>query len=101
MDPHSFRTPTRYRWGREGDYREVETAASMLFKLVSEYGSLVARVDSRTQESRRRDTTVYPSSGRFSPYVQQLMIHILKSTKIRRLQQSVKEEDLVGRLVQC
>jgi len=31
--------------------RGVKTAASMLFKLVSEYGSLVAQVDSRTQES--------------------------------------------------
>jgi hypothetical protein len=31
----------------------VETAASVLFKSVSEYGSPVARVDSRTQESQR------------------------------------------------
>ena len=42
-------------------------------------GSLVARVDSRTQESLREDTTIYPSSGQFGPYIQQLMILILKS----------------------
>jgi hypothetical protein len=41
---------------------------------------------------------VYPSSGQYGPYVQQLMILILKSTQNQQggLQQSVKEEDLVG-----
>jgi hypothetical protein len=43
--------------------------------------SLVAWVDSGTQESHREDTMVYPSSGQFGPYVQQLMILILKSTQ--------------------
>jgi hypothetical protein len=43
--------------------------------------SLVARVDSGTQESRREDIMVYPSSGQFGPYIQQLMILILKSTQ--------------------
>ena len=44
-------------------------------------GSLVARVDSGTQESCREDATVYPSSDKFGPYIQQLMILILKSTQ--------------------
>ena len=44
-------------------------------------GSLVARVDSRTQESCREDATVCPGLGQFDPYVQQLMILILKSTQ--------------------
>ena len=44
-------------------------------------GSPMARVDSGTQESHREDIMVYPSSGQFSPYVQQLMILILKSTQ--------------------
>jgi hypothetical protein len=41
---------------------------------------------------------VYPSLGQYGPYVQQLMILILKSTQNQQggLQQSVKEEDLVG-----
>jgi hypothetical protein len=43
--------------------------------------SPVARVDLETQESRREDTIVYLGSGQFSPYVQQLMILILKSTQ--------------------
>ena len=34
-------------------YRGVRTMASMLFESVLEYGSLVALVDSRTQESHR------------------------------------------------
>ena len=38
-------------------------------------------MDSRTQESRKEDAMVYPGSGQFSPYVQQLMIFILKSTQ--------------------
>ena len=41
----------------------------------------MARVDSGTQESCREDTTIYPSLGQFAPYVQQLMILILKSTQ--------------------
>jgi hypothetical protein len=44
-------------------------------------GSPVARVDSRIQESRREDTMIYPGSGQLGPYVQQLMILILKSTQ--------------------
>jgi len=44
---------------------------------------------------------IYPSLGQFGPYVQQLMILILKSTQNRGLQQSVKKEDLVGVLAQC
>ena len=44
-------------------------------------GSLVARVDSGTQESRREDATVYPGLGQFGPYVQQLMVLILMSTQ--------------------
>jgi hypothetical protein len=50
----------------------------MLFKLVSEYGSLVALVDSGTQESHREDATVYPG---FGPYVQHLMILMCNSTQ--------------------
>ena len=61
--------------------RGVETATSMLFESVSEYGSPVAQVDSRTQESRKGDAMVYPSSAQFGPYIQQLMILILKSTQ--------------------
>ena len=76
--------------------RGVKTTATMLFESVSEYGSPVARVDSGTQESRRGDAIVYLGLGQFGPYVQQLMILILKSTQNRGLQQSVKEEDLVG-----
>ena len=70
----------------------------MLFESVSEYGCSVARVHSGTQESRRGDATVYPGLGQFGPYVQQLMILILKSTQNWGLQQSVqeKERDLVG-----
>jgi len=44
-------------------------------------GSPVARVDSRTQESRREDAMVYPGSIQFDHYVQQLMILTLKSTQ--------------------
>jgi hypothetical protein len=33
------------------------------------------------QKNHREDTTVYPSSGQSMPYVQQLMILILKSTQ--------------------
>jgi len=74
----------------------------MLFELVSEHGSPVARVDSGTQGSRREDAKVYPSSGQFGPYIEQLMILILKSTQnLGGLQQSVKEDDLVGGLPQC
>ena len=40
-----------------------------LFELMSEYGSSVARVDLRTQESRRENATVYLDSGQFGPYV--------------------------------
>ena len=61
--------------------RRVKTAANMLFESVSEYGSLVAQVDLGTQESRRGDAIVYPSLGSFGPYIQQLMILILKSTQ--------------------
>ena len=42
-------------------------------------------MDSGTQESRREDATVYPSSGQFGPYVQQLMILILNSTQNLRV----------------
>ena len=44
-----------------------------------------------TQEHKnhRGHTTVYPGLGRSVPYVQQLMIHILKSTQNQGLQQSV------------
>jgi hypothetical protein len=59
----------------------VKTMASMLFESVSEYGSLVAQVQLGTQESSREDATVYPGSGQFYSYVQQLMILILKSTQ--------------------
>ena len=76
---------------------------ALLFESVVEYGSLVVRVDLGTQESRREDATVYPGSGQFGPYVQQLMILILKSTQNQGLQQSVQEveRDLVGGLPQC
>ena len=60
-----------------------EPRQALLFELVSEYGSPVARVDSRTQESRREDATDYPGLGQFGPYIQQLMILILKSTQHR------------------
>ena len=43
--------------------------------------SLVSRVDSGTQESHSEDITIYPGSGQFGPYIQQLMILILKSTQ--------------------
>jgi hypothetical protein len=40
---------------------------------------------------------VYPGLGQFGPYVKQLIILILKSTQnLGGLQQSVREEDLVG-----
>ena len=38
-------------------------------------------IDSRTQELHIEDVTIYPRSGQFDPYVQQLMILILKSTQ--------------------
>ena len=58
----------------------------------------MVRVDSRTQELHIEDVMIYPRLGQFDPYVQQLMILILKSTQNLGvgLQQSVKEEDLVG-----
>jgi hypothetical protein len=65
-----------------GGCHRVKTMTSMLFELVSMYGSLVAQVNLGTQESRRGDVTFYPGSGQFGPYVQQLMILILKSTQI-------------------
>ena len=74
-----------------GAYRGVETATSMLFELMPEYGSPVARVDLGTQESCIGDAMVYPGLGHFGPYV----------PKIGGLQQSVKEEDLVGGLARC
>jgi hypothetical protein len=51
--------------------RGVRTAASMLFKLVSEYGSSVARVDSRTQESQRgrNDLSWFEPIGAIRPVV--------------------------------
>jgi hypothetical protein len=63
----------------------------MLFESVSEYRSLVARVDSRTQKSCTEHITIYPGLGQFGPYVQQLI-----APKIGGLQQSVKEQDLVS-----
>ena len=63
-------------------------------------GSPVARVDSGTQESHREDATVYLGLGQFGPYVQQLMILILKSTQNLGGYDSVKEESLVGGLAQ-
>jgi hypothetical protein len=47
-----------------------------------------------TQEHKndKEDAIVYPSSGQLVPYVQQLMILILKSTQNRRLQHSVQEK---------
>ena len=79
-------------------YRRVKITASMLFESVSEYGSPVAQVDLGTQESCRVDATVYPGLGSFGPYVQQLMILILKSTQNWGLQQSAMEveRDLEG-----
>jgi hypothetical protein len=62
-------------------YHRVRTMANMLFESVSEYESLMARIDSRTQESHREDAMVYPGLGQFGPYIQQLMILILKSTQ--------------------
>jgi hypothetical protein len=55
--------------------------ASMLFELVLEYGSSVAWVDLGTQESHKGDVMMYPGSGQFGPYVQQLIILILKITQ--------------------
>ena len=46
-----------------------EPRQALLFESVSEYGSPVARVDSRTQESQR-EHNVYPASGQSMPYVQ-------------------------------
>jgi hypothetical protein len=55
-----------------------------------------------TQEykNHKGDTTVYPGSGQSMPYVQQLMIHILKSTQNRRVTTECKgkKRDLVGDL---
>ena len=65
LETHLMLPPT---W--RASYRGVKTEASMLFESVSEYRSPVARVDSGTQESRRGDTTVYPSLGQFGPYIQ-------------------------------
>ena len=48
LETHLMLPPT---W--RASYRGVKTEASMLFESVSEYRSLVARVDSGTQESRR------------------------------------------------
>ena len=42
---------------------------------------MVAQVDLGTQESCREDTMIYLGSGQFGPYIQQLMILILKSTQ--------------------
>ena len=61
----------------------------------------MALVDLGTQESRREDAMVYPGFGQFGPYVQQLMILILKNTQNLGLQQCVKEESLVGGLAWC
>ena len=58
-----------------------EPRQALLFESVSEYGSPVAQVDLGTQESCREDATVYPGLGQFGPYIQQLMILILKSTQ--------------------
>jgi hypothetical protein len=81
VEPESQLTlPPSWRTNCHG----VKTVASMLFESVSEYGSPVARVDSGTQESRRGDAMVYPSLGQYGPYVQQLMILILKSTQNRQ-----------------
>jgi hypothetical protein len=46
-----------------------------------------------TQEHKnhREDTMVYPSLSQSMPYVQQLMILILKTPKIEGLQQDCKE----------
>ena len=57
-------------------------------------------MDSGTQESRREDATVYPGSGQFGPYVQQLIILMLKSTQNLGGYANVKEESLVGGLAQ-
>jgi hypothetical protein len=59
-------------------YRGVRTVVSIVVR-----GGVrvpVARVNLRTQESQR-GRMVYPGSGRSVPYVQQLMILILKSTQ--------------------
>ena len=74
--------------------RGVKTVASMLFELVSEYKVSDGWVDSGTHESHREDTTVYPSSGQFGPYVQQLMILILKSTQNREVTIECREREV-------
>ena len=48
LESHLMLPPTYH-----ASYHGVKTTASMLFESVSEYGSSVARVDSRTQESQR------------------------------------------------
>jgi hypothetical protein len=64
-------------------------------------GSLVARVDSGTQESHREDATVYPSSSQFGPYVYQLMILILKSTQNLGVTTKCKGRRFGRGLAQC
>ena len=74
---------------------------TLLFESVSEYVSLVAWVDSRTQESQRGRNGLFwfgpigalrPAAD--DPYTQE-------HPKTRGLQQSVKEKSLVGGLARC
>ena len=60
----------------------LEPRQLLLLKLVSEYMSLVAWVDSITK-NHRGDATVYSGLGRSVPYILQLMILILKRTQNR------------------
>jgi hypothetical protein len=79
-----FTTANKYADAEEVDCHGVRIATCIVVR-VGVYGSSVAQVDSRIQESRREDVTVYLSSGQFGPYVQQLMILILKSTQNREV----------------
>ena len=66
----------------QASFVDKEPWQALLFESVLEYVSLVARVDSRTQESQRGHNGLswFRLSG---PYVKQLMILILKSTQNR------------------
>ena len=74
---------------------------ALLFESVSDYVSLVARVDSRTQESQR----AHNGLSLFGP-IDALRLatddpYTQEHPKSRGLQQSVNEGSLVGGLARC
>jgi hypothetical protein len=62
--------------------RRVETTTSMLFESMSEYGLSGGSGGLRNTRITQIRRNSYPSSGQFSPYIQQLMILYSRAPKI-------------------